>query len=813
MIKNHSIFIKYFEYDGKYAIKNLLIALKYIFLNNKNNLIIEKILEQKGITIGLPMFIKAIDEYLDTQTGKNLFIDKPLRVSNGKLPSSIAGLYYAMFFAFKLNKSATGYKGHKHQKISEIVLQYHYEYLIYQSKEKVKKQKENFYKDCVIAVTRCIEYLVEFSRQEDTELNEKYLNDSLYDLIDNFFEMATQDISESNYYYIKHDGIHGNFLVYDNNKIHVQVITSRKIKKGSSQSIAENKNISNYLKIGYESYKKIKNNIYKKVIDGGKGYTSKHTAPIQFTENEILLNDIEVVNQTTSTDMNIEEELEAFNKQKMKKRAFPTDEDNKNIPNVFKQRLRNIAFSSQLSKHRLLLATDYTIPDKVMYKEFIHFIAKKPLQKDFIKEDFFRVVFLLDALLGIGYVALLDLFLDTKKKVTFSDNVLKVAINKLIYAKERIYNDFLPKSKFDISYNIPYYLALLLNKYIQYFTHSVTADSKDTFLLEIDESLYYKYMNSLQKEYTKKMSINFREMWRVIASYKKKDTTEDMSTLLAMGRYQQNDTPRLAYSSTNARGQVHSMFIKQLYNELGYHILIENLLSLPVQPNKEFIEVNEPKYFVGSQKSVLIDKSIEFFRRLKSYIDNEQDSRKEFNLRAIYTRYALGILLGGRNFKNSINFKRVSFEQHIMVITEKSETLLSGARVIPLCSIAEELIQSYKSWCNYFSINHTSIVLLGEEDGIPFKRANAIDFMKEYKDSSYVIDFIESVPLNTGRHIVTKMSMGTIFNASYIETFLGHYIAGGEQAGIYSTLDLPNYIQTMRVFLENISNIYGIKKI
>ena len=48
-------------------------------------------------------------------------------------------------------------------------------------------------------------------------------------------------------------------------------------------------------------------------------------------------------------------------------------------------------------------------------------------------------------------------------------------------------------------------------------------------------------------------------------------------------------------------------------------------------------------------------------------------------------------------------------------------------------------------------------------------------------------------------------------NPIYIETFLGHYISGAEQLGIYSPLHIPSYIHYIRENMQNIANLFGIR--
>ena len=74
----------------------------------------------------------------------------------------------------------------------------------------------------------------------------------------------------------------------------------------------------------------------------------------------------------------------------------------------------------------------------------------------------------------------------------------------------------------------------------------------------------------------------------------------------------------------------------------------------------------------------------------------------------------------------------------------------------------------------------------------------------------YLIEFLDSAPMNIGRHIISKYAVETNLNGFYLEAFLGHYVSGAEHFGTFSNLNFKNYVQTMREFLSQIAEIYGI---
>ena len=91
-----------------------------------------------------------------------------------------------------------------------------------------------------------------------------------------------------------------------------------------------------------------------------------------------------------------------------------------------------------------------------------------------------------------------------------------------------------------------------------------------------------------------------------------------------------------------------------------------------------------------------------------------------------------------------------------------------------------------------------------------YKNKLAVDIAEKLELENNIIEFVKLVPLNIGRHIISKYGIEHNFNQHYIDAFLGHYVAGAEQFGNYSTLNMKKYIEKMRTLLQNISNIYGI---
>ena len=78
-----------------------------------------------------------------------------------------------------------------------------------------------------------------------------------------------------------------------------------------------------------------------------------------------------------------------------------------------------------------------------------------------------------------------------------------------------------------------------------------------------------------------------------------------------------------------------------------------------------------------------------------------------------------------------------------------------------------------------------------------------LEDVKEWADG-YIYKVFDGAWFNT------KYAIENNLNGFYLETFLGHYVSGAEQFGTFSNLNFKEYIKTMREFLSQIAEIYGI---
>ena len=849
---------KFFEHDKLELIGTLIVSAIFIIRNcDKNNYLLDEILEASSINLETPLFLKKLEEQLDLlkkDNNSNIYFSSELRHSPSALQNSpVSWQYYAIYFAFNLGSEEI-YKSKDDPVLSELLklpLNFHYRYLKYKNfeeKEKLhisERQQNHFYKNISIGVVRTIEYLAKFYFSKNEHLYETYLSNKK-DYFENLVELSNNDIVEKDCFFIAHDPKLSNFMKYENTDlgISIQVLSSRKITSGVSTGKEFNSKITNYLSDAFESYKKLTNLHLKKNLGNKSGGTARKNI-LQATEEEkfIIENDIEdlILNS---------EDKEQINEQNQRsiKRArsslVPVDdsvEESKDIGNRFMQYKKNISFSASITKSKLLLKTEYKIPEVNHLKEFIHYISSNNEANFNEIEDFSKGIFILSIVFGFTVDdAISFLYNENKNIKRLQNGRISVAIDSELFAKYRV-NPLLQKRSFTINYVLQDYIHRLINELANhiflfsnlayYFKNMKWERSSKVPLIRIlnntiraivsknriDNFFKFKenYLSSMKKlinEFDKEINIDFKNMWKITLSFSKLFFKDDTIAMLSIAKYQKNDTAKLSYSSTEKFSQKHSLLLESICNGLDLPNAISRLLNIKYKIYNHTFSSVEP-IFVGSHKAVHYKDSKKFFEKMYELIFKEDDKIKKFNLVSIYIRYSMSILCATRDFKNSSTIKNISFSMHTQIITEKSESKLNGIRIIPLCETIEKIIKYYNQTCNDYGIYLDYISLYDNDKLVIFDKKIAFKIIVNITSDKFINDFIKYVPFNTGRHIINQYKIEKKLNPIYIETFLGHYISGAEQLGIYSPLHIPGYIHYIRENMQNIANLFGIREL
>lgn len=798
-------------YENEYAYKEILKSFKITLLLNKDDNRIDKLIKLSNVQMSLPMLIKEIDCKYKLE---NAIIFEKKKSPHELVNKFIASIYYALFIALDLeNKDYNDIKDDiLIKRISTIALKFHYNYFKYINDEtnntNAKKQSDGFYEKILIALTRTIEILAKFANYKDSSMQHIYnvYFKDIQDLDEIFFKIISSESSlEHLYFSIKEDKTVSNYISYDNYRegINIQIESSRKLKKGSSKisTSDQNKNIIDYLKDGYKDYKKLLGLEFKTSEQIKRGrYNVTHGA-LQYTEEDDLLNSIWSVIPNSYQEFAKEDIFDALNKQK-KKTRYITKKNIKEIPSLAKQRERNKAFSANITKRTLLLESNYEIPPLEIFKEFIKEFSNSYNDIKFIYDS----IFLIDSVLGIGYTQIIELFLKNKNDIVIRGDMLIVTVNKKLFARYK--HKYIHNNSNKIYYYIPNRFILLIEK----ASNLLVELNIDNMNNEDQAKKYFDYINNKKKSFKYTINFNAKHMWKLITNFVKSLEYEDMTSMFCIGRYQQNDAPRLAYSSTPKESMKHSKIIEEFYILLGVHDILGKVLELEDSIYEKSFKFNKIDEFTGSSQAIKKDVAVEFFHKMKQLIKNYKNTKTDFyfNLVSIYTRYALSLLLGTRDYTDSVRLDRCSLLTSTLIITEKSNSLLSGVRIIPLCKKAKGVIENYQKLCKNYDIKANNIYLIANKSINVYKKEDAVLFCKENHLDIFLCDFVESVPLNTGRHVIVKEAFYSNFKLPYLESLLGHYISGGEQHGIYSNMNSKNYIISTQSFLETISYEYNI---
>lgn len=852
-MENKDSILKFFYTDNPKPIIHLIEITKLIFSQINNNTeaedIIKDIFSILKIDKTINEFLKDLEEILKLKVDKEKVEFK--KKNDGFEETSFFRVYNALFWQLKVKNKDIFTQKVKPQILISI-LKYHLNFLLLQNitddEKKDYQYSNDYFRNESLRVTRSIEFLINLQFLNNNLINELYFNDNNEDLIENFINVISNNNHENVSFYIvkKEDKIQ---LCYENQKdsnLKFIFTSSRRVNFGSNTG-EKNNNIIKYLKDDLPAYIKIKNHVHKlKPKSGQRRKKSNHILELRDKKEPLLNNatvckrkadiskypiedQIEILcNQITSirynriqddTTINLVEELNHIkdkfldqpqqnNEDKITdESSTETKQNNENkIPNSLEQLRQNLAYSLEITKNRLMLPNNYNIPEINNYKVFIKHVA---YDFNFLEGDekIYTAIFLISVLTGFTFKECIEVFfLDSSHYNPESGIVSMSLLSKTIFPIE---NDFFQKANEKISYLLPSNFINLIFEYRKLLF--IRKDSKSCpWQSGTKEKEYINYIKSKIFSYEKRIVFDCGNTWSFLISYVRYLKREDITTLFCLGKKLKNDDSKLAYGSSAKDSLIYSKFLSEISLKLGLDSILKES-NLEANLKKTILTANI-NVRAGSNRTPNLSLSRNFFDKMKKYCTHSKYNKiQRFNILSIYTRIALGILLGTRSNDYSCSLQKISFSTHVLSISEKSTTLLSGTRIIPLCSKAEEIIKNYQKYAKEMNIPYNNIYLMDQEKNIQiYKSKLAFNIAEKLELPQSLIDFIKLVPLNIGRHIICKYGIEHNFNQHYIDAFLGHYVAGAEQFGNYSTLNMKKYIEKMRTLLQNISNIYGI---
>jgi len=478
------------------------------------------------------------------------------------------------------------------------------------------------------------------------------------------------------------------------------------------------------------------------------------------------------------------------------------DTNNYVVPNAWKQHKQNIAFSSELSKQKMLLASDYDIPPFQHLKSFILSLETKTDMK------IFTSFFILNIVLGCKIEDLIFLLQENKEgSIKLKNSIVTVNLDTSIFADN--HSKLLLQNEDKLSFNIPVTMQMLIISAKKTFQQK--GFDKEVFL----ES-YKQFIKDSIKKFPKKITIKWKHLYRYLAQYAQENAKDVLTAKFATAAYSQNDTAKLAYTSSRTNATGHSQLIKEYWSKLGLDEVISDILDIPNSFVSDISSISANDYS-GSSQAIEANEASTFFKSLRQNIYDCQHNNSDlyFNLNTIYVRYAMSLLAGTRSFKESANFSSFNEKMGIWMISEKAQDIALGVRLVPLCDVMNRLLVNYKELLKQRGLENNFYLIINEHP-VLFSSYEVYKFLQDTQilnDLGILEEYVKNVPLNSGRHLFSQKAIDALTNAYYISTYLGHYSAGEEHFGIYSTLNVSNYFKTITNITSLIARECGIKEL
>jgi len=772
------IYKQFFDFDDAKYRELFCVTLYKVIQGYPDLKYLHKLLELKNIQVEI--FIDELKKcYSHIKKDKLL---KTLNRSPHQLKSkAYLWPYYSLYFSLELYSKKI--KIDKDiEKIIYLVFLYHYSYELC-----IQNDTDNLlYKleQLALSLTRVIEILYSIKVKASEEVYKKYFDTYNNDLFLHFLEVV--DETETKRYKIKQKKSKNYIRYYENTKDYFNVEVTR--------ILHQTENIVDTIVSHYDMYIDfISGNLdisrQREKVEKIR-LVSKNKEDSDEVEQKLFhtINDIPRVLSNNRAEL-----IEQISKELLVQR------DSKEAGNLFRQRLQNRAYSANVTKQNLISTKHYDIPPLSLLKEFISDLFIEVPTKD---EEVFVIVFIFGVLTGQSYYRVIRILLEDFDdiKIKLDKEEMRTKINKNLFSKVQD-KDFFEKKVSDVYFSIPYLLSLALTK-----IQKIINQDKQYYLSDDREQKYYTYFKEKMKLFYKTIHINIKGIDFLSRAYLTQQGYENISTMFCTAIYSQNDTAKMAYASINKKTDYFSDYIQYLYEALD----VENVLGsyLNIKMRSSHTTIVKERTYAGSNLLVKKEKVVSFFSKLNDLIYYESDQYKKFNFISIYVRYAMSLLVGTRTFEDSANMKDVSHSLKVMKLSEKAETKLSGLRIIPLCDEILELILYYQQSCEKFDLDNTKFHLFINEQFLLLSRERVERHQLVDDD---IMKFVKNVPLNFGRHVFTKFAIEQGIAQDYIDAFLGHYSAGLEQVGIYSSLDIPMYIEAIRETTSKLASLYGVK--
>lgn len=540
---------------------------------------------------------------------------------------------------------------------------------------------------------------------------------------------------------------------------------------------------------------KLKNSVIKAVFnatlaknieqhENKKGNLSKRSD----ISTHIFTNESEYSNKSIAKNSSIEDVLDFHNLNKQKKSAYfknynITSKDIKkyNTNSKYKQHLIEKAISTQLTKNSMFLKSSYQFPNIEHLKLFVNKL---------IQERTNHSILILSSLFsGIKIKDLIYIFLNIHPKITYLSNqrIIRAEIPNDIFALKRTQaveihlNDEIA-SFFNIAYN-----------YFKQQKSELTNNIVDEFVEKEIKNVSSEF-NSNLKKLSKTVKFTLNNLDKCLRFYYHQFNENSDTTILFHINSNQSDKAKVCYVKQPSRLINLEFWIYKFY-------LVLTNKNINLKTVEDMKEIGSPFYINSADFKSFICRIDNLYQK------NKSNNTIAFNLKMIFIRYSLSLLLATRDFKNSCDLKNYSKRLNFLTVHEKAKNIKTSKRLIPICSLAKDLIYSfYKIKDNTIGYTSYSPKLFLDNKFKDITQKTVENYLKNIctkDEQNEILEFITKCKLNFGRHVFSTLMRKEKINKDYENEFLGHFYLGNTALGEYSSFDNKDYHKRLVGFIDD----------
>ncbi len=387
MRKSNQIIQNFFYKINDSYILNVLYVISLILSIKEHKKQLQDILNISNPNISLDDFSKALKQEIQHYEGLSKENTKYLMedIVTGSAINSIKNtpiiwLFIALYWSYDFkNKDQDLLLKIYNPNVGNIALKF----LLYFLKMKQKESrgitvvhKSSFYEDLSARLVRIIDILPAMDARESYHLRKLYFPTEKSDLALNFLQVQINNPWERTVLSVAEDprtGKNAIHYLHNGENINFTIRPSRMTKDGAFRDL--DKTLNQLMQLHNLD---LANSRTRYSLGNKRKGSKKKVLPIVLgLEEELIYEDASIDPEILTN----EDQIEQISKRKVYRRDtkdfYDTDEDSEEeaneyvIPNAYMQHKRNVAFSSALSKQKLLLKSDYDIPITQHLKAFI----------------------------------------------------------------------------------------------------------------------------------------------------------------------------------------------------------------------------------------------------------------------------------------------------------------------------------------------------------------------------------------------------------------------------------------------------------